>query len=144
MWHVIEHLPDPWAALEAITDRLVPGGVVVLATPNPAALQFRLLGRFWTHVDAPRHLELIPPELLARQLLPLGMRQVLGTTMDRGSLGWNRFGWENSFMNFSQRNLPRKFLGHVGGALGKLLWPLEGQEGWGSAYTAVFQKGEVR
>jgi len=32
----------------------------VIAAPNPQAFQFGLMGRYWTHLDAPRHLHLIP------------------------------------------------------------------------------------
>ena len=35
MWQVIEHLVDPWTMLEAAADRLKPGGVLIIAAPNP-------------------------------------------------------------------------------------------------------------
>src|SRR3990172_3397793 len=66
LWQVIEHLPDPWEVLVAASEQLVPGGILVVATPNPDAFQFKILRRFWAHVDAPRHLELIPVSLLTR------------------------------------------------------------------------------
>ncbi len=35
LWHVLEHLPNPWTVLEAAAKRLEPGGVLLVATPNP-------------------------------------------------------------------------------------------------------------
>jgi 2-polyprenyl-3-methyl-5-hydroxy-6-metoxy-1,4-benzoquinol methylase len=46
---VLEHLPDPLAALTAINQSLAPGGVVIVSVPNVAHLWIRLslmLGRF--------------------------------------------------------------------------------------------------
>lgn len=66
LWQVMEHLPDPWSTLKAAVEKLLPGGILVISAPNPASFQFRVLGRFWTHVDAPRHLTLIPSDNAAR------------------------------------------------------------------------------
>jgi SAM-dependent methyltransferase len=138
MWHVIEHLADPWAMLEVAAARLRPGGVLVLATPNPHALQFRLFGNRWTHVDAPRHLWLIPPEVLVRRGAALGLSARLQTTRDRGSLSWNRFGWEWSL---AAAGMPRGAARWLGGIATVVAAPLESREGRGCAYTLVLQKG---
>ena len=69
LWHNIEHLPDPWACLDAISQNLTPEGILVVATPNPDSFAFKLLGSLWPHIDAPRHVNLIPEELLT-QFLP--------------------------------------------------------------------------
>ncbi len=97
MWHVIEHLTNPWETLEAIYENLAAGGILVLAAPNPYAFQFQILGRFWPHVDAPRHLMLIPSQLLIKKMTMMGMTVELETTADEGGLGWNVFGWEYFF-----------------------------------------------
>jgi len=34
LWHVIEHLPNPWEILDAVYASLKPGGVLALASPN--------------------------------------------------------------------------------------------------------------
>ena len=44
MWQVLEHLPDPVSVLVAAAAALAPGGVLVIAVPNPEALQFRMFG----------------------------------------------------------------------------------------------------
>lgn len=140
LWHVIEHLHDPWTLLVRAAEKLAAGGLIVIATPNPSALQFRVLGRFWTHVDAPRHIHLLPPALLRDKMHALGLEEVLCTTMDAGSLGWNSFGWSWSFANFATPRTMKRGLRLLGRLLAKLLAPLEGREGFGSAYTAVYRK----
>jgi 2-polyprenyl-3-methyl-5-hydroxy-6-metoxy-1,4-benzoquinol methylase len=140
LWHVIEHIPDPWAALQAIAGALLPGGIVIMAAPNPSALQFRILGRFWAHVDAPRHVELIPASLLARHMASLGLEPVLDTTTDAGSLVWNAFGWEVSLSNFFAHPLTKKVARRTGNVISRLLDPFEKKNGLGSAYTVAFRK----
>ncbi len=54
-WHVLEHLDDPGAALDAIAPSLKPGGALVVGVPNLASLQARLAGRRWFHLDLDRH-----------------------------------------------------------------------------------------
>jgi SAM-dependent methyltransferase len=55
LWHVLEHLDDPGAALDAIAGWLRPGGVLLVGVPNLASLQARLAGDRWYHLDLPRH-----------------------------------------------------------------------------------------
>ena len=56
MFHVLEHLHDPRAYLEAARALLKPAGALVVQVPNAACWQFRLLGAEWTGLDVPRHL----------------------------------------------------------------------------------------
>lgn len=141
MWHNIEHLPNPLEAFAAAVDRLLPGGILVIAAPNPAAFQFKMLGRFWTHVDAPRHLYLIPLQLLTRRATELGLKTVWTTTDDSGGRGWNTFGWQESLYNLAPKIRGRRFVRKIGSAIVSLLGPIERRELKGSAYTIVFQKG---
>jgi SAM-dependent methyltransferase len=141
MWHVIEHLPNPWETLEVISEKLNPGGILVLAAPNPDAFQFHILGRYWPHVDAPRHLLLIPPQILLEKMAALGMKVELITTTDEGSLGWNVFGWEFFFSNLNAHPRVNRVLRLIGRIVAKLFSPIEKIEGKGSAYTMVFRKG---
>jgi 2-polyprenyl-3-methyl-5-hydroxy-6-metoxy-1,4-benzoquinol methylase len=140
LWHVLEHMRDPWSMLARIAERLAPGGVLVIATPSPAAFQFSLFGRYWAHVDAPRHLHLIPAALLRDRMDALGCEQLLSTTTDEGSLGWNDFGWRFSLANLADGRGLKRALRFGGRLLARLFAPLESREGRGSAYTAVFRK----
>jgi SAM-dependent methyltransferase len=140
MWHVIEHLRRPWATIESLASNLEPGGVLVIASPNPRAAQFRLLGRRWAHVDAPRHLFLIPAETLARRCGELGLRLVSTTTADPAGRHWNRFGWE-----YALRRPPRSRPGGraaiaLSAVLARLLRPIEEGRERGCAYTSIFVK----
>jgi 2-polyprenyl-3-methyl-5-hydroxy-6-metoxy-1,4-benzoquinol methylase len=141
LWHVIEHLPDPWETLEAISAKLKPGGILVLAAPNPDAFQFRVLGRYWPHLDAPRHLMLIPSRVLIEKMAMLGMKVEMTTTTDEGGLGWNVFGWEHLASRIGSSGLLNRVAQFLGRTLARVLSPIERVEGKGSAYTLVFRKG---
>ena len=117
MWHVIEHLTNPWETLDAICENLNTGGFLVLAAPNPDAFQFHVLGRYWPHVDAPRHLMLIPAKLLIENMKAIGMTLELFTTNDEGGLGWNIFGWEYFFSNLCRHPRVNRLLRKLGRAL---------------------------
>ncbi|MHB1953060.1 MAG: class I SAM-dependent methyltransferase [Sulfobacillus sp.] len=72
MWHVIEHLPQPFEALKYAFDLLRPGGVLSLATPNLSSLQAKVFREYWYHQDAPRHLYLFSERGLRRIVESLG------------------------------------------------------------------------
>jgi SAM-dependent methyltransferase len=140
LWHVIEHVPEPWALLDAAAANLEPGGALTVATPNPDSLQFRLLRARWAHVDAPRHLFLLPLDAVRDRAEAAGLRLAHVTTSDRAGRQWNRFGWE-----YALRRRPAA--GPVsrpvaGAALGLTLAmrPLEHTGMRGTTYTAVFVK----
>ncbi|MBS0615249.1 MAG: class I SAM-dependent methyltransferase [Verrucomicrobia bacterium] len=143
LWHVVEHLPNPWQVLDRLVGALAPGGFLLLAAPNPHAFQFKLLRSFWAHLDAPRHLEIIPPELLIEFLKDRGCNIVFRTTKDRGALGWNVFGWKHSLSHLLGSVFSPKITHQIGRITSFLLRPIERKEGWGSAYTLVFQKYPV-
>ena len=56
MDHVVEHLSDPRAVLDAIAGWLKPGGRLLITCPNYGSLEARLFGRSWIGLDMPRHL----------------------------------------------------------------------------------------
>ena len=55
LWHVLEHVEDPGAALERVASWLRPGGMLLVGVPNLASVQARLGGARWYHLDVPRH-----------------------------------------------------------------------------------------
>ncbi|MHB8845790.1 MAG: class I SAM-dependent methyltransferase [Nitrospirota bacterium] len=140
LWHVIEHLPNFQQTLDALAERVRKGGILVLAAPNPHALQFRVLGRYWTHVDAPRHVVLIPVELLVAHMRKLGFQAVAMTMTDPGGIGWNRFGWRFSLSNVAVSRLGKLVLSRVGDIVTRMMAPFESNDRSGSAYTIIFRK----
>jgi 2-polyprenyl-3-methyl-5-hydroxy-6-metoxy-1,4-benzoquinol methylase len=139
-WQNLEHLPNGRAAFEAAARRLVPGGVLIISTPNPDALQFRIFGPKWTHVDAPRHVALVPMSLIRRWSAASGLTPRMLTTVDPGSRGWNRFGWEQTLANFATPRALRLLLRLIGLGLTVLAIPMEWTGTRGSCYTAVLER----
>jgi SAM-dependent methyltransferase len=140
MWHVLEHLQDPWACLEAAARNVEPGGVVALAMPNPGSAQFRVMRARWPHVDAPRHLFLIPPKLLRDRALGLGLELAALTVRDPGTLYWNRFGWQYMLMRPRPRRVRLGLALMFGFVVSTLMAPIERTDLRGSTYTAVLRK----
>jgi predicted SAM-dependent methyltransferase len=55
LWHVLEHLDDPGAALDTIRGWLRPNGGLLVGVPDLASLQARIGDDRWFHLDVPRH-----------------------------------------------------------------------------------------
>ena len=53
MGDVVEHLLDPWAAIQNMRELLVPGGAIVASIPNVAHISnlYNVLGGRWTYED---------------------------------------------------------------------------------------------
>lgn len=64
MFHVLEHVPDPRAALAYAGAHLRPGGSLILQVPNVRSLQARYFGARWYGLDVPRHVINYSPEAL--------------------------------------------------------------------------------
>lgn len=140
MWHVLEHLPEPAQTLEAIAGRLAPGGVLALGVPNPCSLQFRLLGRRWAHLDAPRHLSLIPAPALRSRAQTLGLDCVESTTNDPGGLECNQLGWASALRRRPADGPPSAVVSSVAFAISAMVAPLERTGHRGSASTLVLRR----
>lgn len=74
--HVIEHVFDPVRVLQQLRRRLARGGTLHLATPNPDGLASLLFRGAWFGLEAPRHIVLFPPTLLARLVREAGFDDV--------------------------------------------------------------------
>jgi SAM-dependent methyltransferase len=55
LWHVLEHVEDPAAALARLRGWLRPGGTLLVGVPDLDSLQARIGGPRWYHLDLPRH-----------------------------------------------------------------------------------------
>ncbi len=64
LWHVLEHLPRPAAAVAKIRHILKEEGLLALSVPNTQGLGFRWGGTRWFHLDAPRHMTWFGPRSL--------------------------------------------------------------------------------
>ncbi len=56
MWHTLEHMRDIRSTLSRVSALLKPSGMALIAVPDAGGLQASLFGRFWLHLDVPRHL----------------------------------------------------------------------------------------
>ncbi|HEV2753619.1 MAG TPA: class I SAM-dependent methyltransferase [Solirubrobacteraceae bacterium] len=74
MWHALEHLRAPGAALDTAARELLPLGIVAIAVPNASSLQARAFGERWLALDLPRHLTHIPARALRARLAASGLR----------------------------------------------------------------------
>jgi SAM-dependent methyltransferase len=62
--HVIEHVHDPIKFLKECVDRLRPGGVIVLVTPNIGSMAHRIFRSRWRGLEPPRHFNLFSSKSL--------------------------------------------------------------------------------
>ncbi len=140
MWQVLEHLPRPSLALERAAHNLRPGGVLALAVPNPESFQFRLLRGRWAHVDAPRHLFLMPLHAVSDAVARHGLELAFATTADAAGRHWNRFGWEYALRRFPARRPSSRITRTLAGAVALTLSAVERRDLAGATYSAVFVK----
>jgi len=77
MWDVIEHLPDTLAVLKQLRDRLRPGGVLMLSTPNAGHWQAFRETETWIHYRPPSHLVLFTAEGITHVLQRAGFERVV-------------------------------------------------------------------
>jgi SAM-dependent methyltransferase len=109
LWHVLEHLEDPAAALERIRAWIADGGRLVIAVPNLGSLQARIGGDRWFHQDVPRHRTHFTVDGLERLLIRTGFIPVRTRqgVIDQGLLGM----WLTLLNRFTAMpNVPFRFL----------------------------------
>lgn len=140
-WHVIEHLQDLRGVMAAAAAALrKPEGVVIVSAPNPDSWSFRLFGRFWVHLDAPRHLALIPLSALDGLMAEQGLERVACVFDDPVGRFLSRMGWQASLMNLSSVKFVRwPLLAVIGRALSIVMRLPDLMQGRGAAYTAVYK-----
>ena len=96
LWHSLEHVPLPGTLLDALAEKLLPAGILIVALPNIDSLGYRLLGRYWPHIDAPRHLTLPPADALLSRLTRAGLTIEVVRTDDPGARHYNWFAWDRA------------------------------------------------
>ena len=141
LWHVLEHLENPGEVLAVAADRLAPGGVLALGLPNPESLQFRLLRARWPHLDAPRHLGLMPAAAVIDHLAPLGLTAVELTTDDPCGRECNKFGWAYALRARPAAGPANRLTGETAQLISLLLAPVERKRLRGAALLLALRKG---
>lgn len=66
MWHVLEHVYDPHAALGLFAKLLREDGVLIIAVPNIASFDAKFYREHWIALDAPRHVNHFTLEALTQ------------------------------------------------------------------------------
>lgn len=56
MWHTLEHFQMPREVLRQVFELLAPKGVLLVAVPDARGWQALASGKYWLHLDVPRHL----------------------------------------------------------------------------------------
>lgn len=140
-WHVIEHLQDLRAVIAAVAASLrKPNGVTIVSAPNPDSRSFKVFGRFWVHLDAPRHLTLIPLPALDQLMAEQGLERVACVFDDPVGRFLTRMGWQISLMNLSDYKILRwPLLAGAGRILSMVMGLLDGIQGRGATYTAIYK-----
>lgn len=73
---VIEHVPDPGAALTNLASLVKPGGLLFLSTPDAGSLVARLMGQRWHYLDPVQHIVLFNRANLTRLLRKTGFEPI--------------------------------------------------------------------
>jgi 2-polyprenyl-3-methyl-5-hydroxy-6-metoxy-1,4-benzoquinol methylase len=74
MWHSLEHVHEPKQILQEAWKLLVPGGRLLIATPNIESWPFYWFGQSWFGLDLPRHLIHFCPKTIRSMLETTGFR----------------------------------------------------------------------
>jgi SAM-dependent methyltransferase len=83
---VLEHVHRPVETLREVHRILKDQGVVYVVVPNIASLNFRIFGRFWYALEAPRHLYAYSPRVMRLLAKKTGF-EVLSTRFRSSTLG---------------------------------------------------------
>jgi SAM-dependent methyltransferase len=73
LWHVLEHIPDPAELITVVAGLMRPGATLLIAVPNFDSVEARISRAHWFHLDVPRHLNHLGPEVLRRLLRNSGL-----------------------------------------------------------------------
>ncbi len=103
LFQVLEHIAEPLTMLQEVAKRLTPNGKLIIGVPNFDSWQRVFAGKYWFHLDIPRHLVHFSPYSLEQAL------KLAGMTIERiryASVEHDPYGWLQSVLNrlFSNNN----------------------------------------
>lgn len=93
---VFEHLSFPINFLNEARHVLRTNGFLIISYPNINSLQAKIFGRYWFHLDPPRHLHFVPPDYLVKLLEEKGFKLLKQYQFNYDQ---SLFGWVQSFLN---------------------------------------------
>ena len=97
LWHVIEHVRNPFEVLRKINFLLKDTGILFLSLPNQESWQGKVFGKDWFHIDPPRHLFGFGIMSITRLLEKCGF---VVEHVNTFSLEYNPFGFMQSLLNW--------------------------------------------
>ncbi len=103
--HVIEHLTHPTMAIAAAKNMMVPGGLLLIETPNIKSWPARIFRSRWVALDAPRHLNLFSPDNLQYALKKADFEILYVTTYSPSTMEYS----ESFRYALADLNLYRRF-----------------------------------
>lgn len=119
MWHTLEHFRNPRKVLKDVFQLLAPEGVLLIAVPDARGLQATIFGRFWLHLDVPRHLfhfDFNSLKLLLEQN-GFGIKRHWHQEFEYDLLGWSQ-----SALNTIYRRNPNVFFRMLAGQETRVDW----------------------
>ena len=115
---VIEHVEDPICFLGTIKRLLVPGGTLVVTTPNGSSQGHTIFGRNWFGLDPPRHLHIFSTNSLVKCTQLAGLTVVQCRTTASAAAGtWRASACLRASGNASQRLVLDRGFAHRAKAL---------------------------
>jgi 2-polyprenyl-3-methyl-5-hydroxy-6-metoxy-1,4-benzoquinol methylase len=103
---VLEHVLDPGDLLQQLRNVLVPGGTVVISTPNAAGLLGRFFGKRWVHWHAPYHVQLFTRRSLRRLAQATGFEVRMLRCLSPSS--WLLYQWSHA-IGYPETGVPHPF-----------------------------------
>ena len=113
MFDTIEHLFDPRVALISIARALVPGGWLLISTPNFRALSRRLLGSSWAVLSPLEHMYYFDADTLGRLVEDCGF---VGVRFVHQNPAWTT----QETMNFVHTHTPRSMRARLAALIGRV------------------------
>ena len=128
--HIVEHLPNPEKAIAEIGRITIPGGVLILATPNLDSLLKPWKGEKWIGYQDPTHISLHPPASWLNWIQESGF-----SLMRVFADGF----WDVPYIRFLPNPIQKLIFGSLGGLqaiTGLIFLPMR----WGESIMVIARK----